>query len=342
MMVVRPIKAQDWDDLRALAAKTGPGFTSLQDNDEQVRAKLEAGVEAMAEGTAPDSCNYLFVLEDLSLGKVVGVCGIDAAVGLSYPWYNYRVGTMVQASRELDIYKQTQILTISNDFTGYTELCTLFLDPDYRHSKNGHLLSKSRFLFLAEFQERFHHTVLAEMRGYSDANGVSPFWEGLGRHFFEIDFDQADQLSYKTKVFIAELMPKYPIYTNLLPESAREVIGKTHDNTTPARRLLEQEGFRYTGYIDIFDAGPALEAPLREIRAVHDSRYVKAKVVDQKLDGELFLLSNCEFNDYRCAMAPMRMQGNDIALISADTAAGLNIQSGDTLRAVPLFADRRF
>jgi arginine N-succinyltransferase len=57
---------------------------------------------------------------------------------------------------------------------------------------------------------------------------------------------------------VAELMPRHPVYVNLLPER-RAAIGEVHDDTQPARVLLEQEGFRYEGYVDIFDAGPTLE-----------------------------------------------------------------------------------
>jgi len=340
MMVVRPVKESDWTDLRHLASQTGPGFTSLQDNDEQVRGKLDAGIKAFDPETRREDISYLFVLEDTEQQKVVGVCAIYTAVGMCDPWYNYRVGTVVHASRELDVYNQTQTLSISNDYTGYTEMATLFLSPDYRHSKNGHLLSKSRFLFLAEHPKMFHEMAIAEMRGYSDENGVSPFWEGLGRHFFTIDFAKADQLSYRDKAFIAELMPKYPIYTNLLPETAVEVIAKTHDKTVPARRLLEGEGFRYGSHIDIFDGGPVLEAPIKDIRAVRDSRNSRCQVVREIADEKLYLISNGGYENYRCCMgAALKLEDGQVA-VTEETASALDIKPGDTVRLVPLFAER--
>ncbi len=341
MMVVRPIRSDDWDALRELARKTGTGFTSLQDDDQQVRGKLEAGLEAFSDNT-PEEALYLFVMEDTENGQVVGICAIESAVGLSDPWYNYRVGTLVQSSKELDVYNRISTLSISNDHTGYSELCTLFLDPQYRHSKNGALLSKSRFMFMAEFPQRFDSGLIAEMRGYSDENGVSPFWEGLGRHFFSIDFALADRRSSMDKVFIAELMPKHTIYTNLLPVSAQEAIGQTHDNTTPARKLLESEGLRYTGYVDIFDGGPLLEAPVRDVRAIRESRYVKAHIDDRPASGEPFLISTTGFDNFRCCMSPVELEGNNIVSVTPEIAGALNISNGDTLRIVPLSAQRRF
>lgn len=348
MMVIRPIQNQDWDALWALAHKTGPGFTSLQPDEETVRLKLDWALKSFAAEQPLTEALYLFVLEDSSDGQIVGLCGIESAVGLNEPWYNYRVGTLVHASRELDVYNPIKTLTLSNDHTGDSEVCTLFLDPDYRHSKNGSLLSRSRFMFMAEFANRFTETVIAEMRGYSDKNGVSPFWEGLGRQFFSIDFAQADALSGQNKVFIAELMPRNPIYTNMLPDDARNVIGHTHDNTTPARRLLESEGFHYTGYVDIFDAGPVLEARVQDLRVVRESRYCKANivdtapVVDSAQSDQLFMVANTRLQGFRCCLSPVTLVGNNTVNVSQAVAEVLNIHSGDTVRIVPLSARRSF
>ena len=89
------------------------------------------------------------------------------------------------------------------------------------------------------------------MRGMSDEEGRSPFWESLGRHFFKMEFSQADYLTgVGNKAFIAELMPKFPLYTCFLSEEARGVIGRVHPNTEPALAMLKAEGFSYQGYVD--------------------------------------------------------------------------------------------
>src|SRR5690606_4677800 len=149
---------------------------------------------------------------------------------------------------------------LANDLTGNSELCSLFLHADHRTGLNGRLLSKARLLFIAEFRELFGDKIIAEMRGMSDAAGRSPFWESLGRHFFKMEFSQADYLTgVGNKAFIAELMPKFPLYTCFLTEDARAVIGRVHPDTEPALNMLKAEGFSYQGYVDIFDAGPAIE-----------------------------------------------------------------------------------
>lgn len=344
MMIIRPVKESDWAGFRQLASKTGTGFTSLQDDDKQARGKFDAGLAAFAVGEPAQETLYLFVLEDTATNTIAGICAIESAVGISEPWYNYRLGTILNASRELEVSKKLQTLTITNDHTGHSELCTLFLDPDYRHSKNGSLLSKSRFMFMAEFPHLFHTNVIAEMRGFSDDNGVSPFWEALGRHFFEVDFACADRQSAMNKVFIAELMPRHTIYTDLLPTDAQDAICETHAQTLPARKLLEGEGMDCKGYCDIFDAGPLLEAKVADIRAVRDSRYMKVQVVETPVEteGDLYLVSTTDVQNFVCTMVAVKLENNHCVSLPADVAQALGVETGGTVRMVPLSARQRF
>ncbi|WP_461536219.1 arginine N-succinyltransferase [Spongorhabdus nitratireducens] len=338
MMVIRPIRSDDWDALWELANKTGPGFTSLQPHEERVREKLKWTLESYDSEEAVGESLYLLVLEDTSIGKVVGIAGIESAVGMSEPWYNYRVNTQVHHSAELDVYNKVETLILSSDHTGYSELCTLFLLPEYRHSNNGRLLSKSRFMFMAEHQKRFAPDVMAELRGYLDETQHSPFWESLGRKFFNVDFIEADQRVAHGKSFIAELMPNHPIYVNLLPEAAAEVIGKTQADTTPALKMLEREGLRYTGCVAIFDAGPLVEAPVRYVRAVKESYYCKVRVeeIEQPPKADVYMLSNRELKDFRCIIAPLQPSDDDVVTISPAQAEVLKVSEGDTLRVVTL------
>lgn len=91
-----------------------------------------------------------------------------------------------------------------------------------------------------------------------------------------MDFSRADFLcGTGQKAFIAELMPKHPIYTHFLSQEAQDVIGQVHPQTAPARAVLEKEGFRYRNYIDIFDGGPTLECDIDRVRAIRKSRLVE-------------------------------------------------------------------
>lgn len=336
MNIIRPICADDLDTLHQIAIDTGPGFTSLPDNRDLLLERIEETVNALGRNIdAPGPEHYLFVMEDLERGTVVGTCGIEAAVGLTSPWYHYRIGTVVHASRELNVHNRLRTLYLCNDYTGCSEMCTLYLHPEHRQSGAGALLSKSRFLFMAEHPQRFAHKVIAELRGYTDDTGNSPFWEGLGKHFFSMEYHKADYLTGSgNKVFIAELMPKHTIYIQLLPEAAQAVIGQVHPNTEPARRMLESEGFRYEEYVDIFDGGPTLATLTGDIRAIHRSRYQKVAIGEVKGDTQ-YLISNAGLANFRCTAAPLHSSGG-IATLPPAVAAALKVKEGDTVRIVEL------
>jgi len=338
MMIIRPVRPADIDALEGLAKNAKVGLTTLPPDRNLLEKKIVASQGAFSgDRTEPGNDHYLFVLEDGQTGEAVGTAGIVAAVGLSEAFYSYRVGTVVHASRELGVYNKMSTLYLSNDYTGCTELRSLFLNPDYRKNKNGKLLSKCRFLFMAELPHRFASKVIAEMRGYSDEQGRSPFWEGLGRRFFSMDFSQADVLSgIGDKHVIAELMPKHPVYVNLLSEQTQAVIGQVHENTKPALSILEKEGFSYQGYVDIFDAGPTVEAQLTGIRAVRDSITMPITIGAMPKEGEYHLISNGELQEFRCCLGHLPLnKGSDIT-IDKKMAQALKVGSGDIVRIVPL------
>ena len=337
-MRVHSIESADLPALLALAQSTGVGVTTLPANAERLGRRIDASLATLAQAPDPARASLLFVLDDPARPQhVVGICGLEGALGMSEPWYNYRVGAAVHASRELGLYRRLETLFLSNDLTGAAELCSLFLHPDWRRDGNGSLLSKSRFLFLAEFPEYFSPRVIAEMRGVSDEHGRSPFWESLGRHFFSMEFSEADYLTgIGNKSFIAELMPQHLIYTAFLSEPARAVIGQVHANTAPALALLTGEGFRYNGYVDIFDAGPAVECPLADIRAVRDSLCLLAADRPPPAQAQPWLVSNRRRHGFAVTLAHTAPDADGQLPLDAQALAALAIAPGDSVRAVPL------
>lgn len=337
MNVIRPIRLTDLDALLKLAQGAGVGFTSLPPVAEFLQAKIELSEQSfVASVSQAGHERYMFVLEDTDTGKVGGCCAVEAACGLDEPFYNYRIGTTVHASRELKIYNLTPTLYLSNDYTGTSVLCSLYLSPDFRAGGNGHLLSRCRFMLMAQFPQRFAQKVIAEMRGVSDEHGRSPFWEGLGRHFFTIDYGDAEHIvGMGNKAMIAELMPKHPIYTVLLSGEARAVIGKVHAQTVPALHLLERENFRMQGYIDIFDGGPTVESPVAEVRTIKRSRLVTASAGPDPGGALPHLVANTRLDEFRCLIADLNPAGAQAPLSKAQLEA-LRVKAGDTVRVTPL------
>ncbi|XTZ36796.1 arginine N-succinyltransferase [Salmonella enterica] len=342
MMVIRPVMAGDLPALMSLASKTGGGLTSLPVDEATLAARIERSRRTWAGELPEADQGYVFVLEETQSGKVAGICAIEVAVGLNDPWYNYRVGTQVHASKELNVYNALPTLFLSNDHTGSSELCTLFLDPEWRKEGNGYLLSKSRFMFMAAFRDKFNEKVVAEMRGVIDEHGYSPFWESVGKRFFSMEFSKADHLcGTGQKAFIAELMPKHPIYTHFLTQEAQEVIGQVHPQTAPARAVLEKEGFRYRNYIDIFDGGPTLECDIDRVRAIRKSRLVEIGE-GQRASGDwpACMVANEHYFHFRTLLINAD-PASERLLLTAQELDALKCQPGDTVRLVRLCAEEK-
>lgn len=341
MMIIRYIEPKDVNDLYLLAQKAGFGLTSLQPNMEKLAARIERACKTVADELSKADQVYLFVLEDTELNKVVGVCGIEVALGLKEPWYNFHVGTQVHASEPLSVYKALPTLYLSNDHTNCSELCTLFLDPDYRLNKNGKFLSKVRFLFLSAFRQYFEETIVAEMRGYSDANGQSPFWNAVGHKFFDIEFTKADYLSgVGQKAFIAELMPRHPLYVDMLPDDAKAAIGIVHPNTRPAYNLLLEEGLRYKGYVDIFDGGATLQADIENLRAIKESQSVVVQIEQPEniaVGDEPYIVANDDYENYRAILVYSKPYKEELQLTKKQ-AEQLNAESGCLVRVLSVQA----
>ncbi|EMP55282.1 arginine N-succinyltransferase subunit beta [Marinobacter santoriniensis NKSG1] len=342
MLLIRPLQDKDLDDLYTMALNAGKGLTTLPADRELLARKIGHARETFNQRCAPEAGLYLFALEDTESGRTVGISGIQARVGLDEVFYNYRLSLTVNASRELDVHVRTPTLHLSNDMTDTSEICSLLLSDDYKGGGNGLLLSRCRFMYLDEFRKHFSEKVFAEMRGVSDESGRSPLWDALGCKFFDMPFSEADTLSgLGNKSFIAELMPKYPIYLPMLPDSARSVIGRVHQNTAPALKMLQAEGFNFNGLVDIFDGGPVVEAFVHNIRTVRESinRYVLVTHKPMDLDvppGERVMVSNRAFRDFRVTTLPASCIGPDTVSLPEDVARALQVESGDSVRLAPL------
>lgn len=226
--VMRPSKRSDLDALMELAKQSGSGFTSLPEEEEILAERIRKSDLAFRGCSQQHQYqNYLMMMEHLPSGQVAGCSAVKVGSGIEQPFHSYRIITTMQSSHAIGpAHFGMDVLMLTNDYIGYTEVCTLFVRAEHRGAGVGRLAAQSRYLLMAAAPERFTDNVLAELRGVVDESGTSPFWESLGRHFFRMDFDDADRLSATTNnQFIVDLMPRFPIYIDLLPSDAREVIG---------------------------------------------------------------------------------------------------------------------
>ncbi len=334
MKLIRPVRATDLEALLALARAAGVGLTTLPPDEAVLSARVADSEHAMARPVRkPAGECYLFVMEDMLTGAVEGTAGIVARVGGFDPFYAYRVERRALRSERLDVDKSIRRLHLVREHSGPSEVGTLFIHHSARGGGHGRLLSLSRFLFMAAHPGRFDPEVIAEMRGVLDEDDGSPFWEAVGRHFFDVDFARADAASAADKGFIAELMPHHPIYIPLLPPEVQEIIGQVHRDTEPAKALLDKEGFVHGDQVDIFDAGPLLKCRLTEVRTVKASKVAPLGEVFIG-EGTDHLVSNERLKDFRCALGLVReLEDGRVALPKA-LALALELRIGDPVRYV--------
>jgi arginine N-succinyltransferase len=329
-MTFRIRAAQD-DDLRHLyemAKLTGGGFTNLPPDRTALTAKLERSRAAFARTDGPvEDELFVLILENVATGDVRGTCQLFTRVGERYPFYSYRLGTLTQTSKELGRTFRAEMLTLTTDLEGSSEVGGLFLHPGERAGGLGLLLARSRYLFIAQHRARFADRILAELRGIIDEAGGSPFWDGLAGRFFGMNFQDADQFNaVNGHQFIADLMPKHPIYTAMLSDTARAAIGLPHPSGRAAMRMLENEGFRYEGYCDIFDGGPTMTARTDQVRSVRDARIHRVVAIDRD-GGEEALVAAGQLSDFACAFGLVRQVEGGVAL-SAECAHALDVRVG--------------
>ncbi|ADG11054.1 arginine N-succinyltransferase [Caulobacter segnis] len=331
MLVVRPAGLADFDSLMELAVLSGRGFTSLPEDEPTLRARLALSEASFQSGVAPPEAWYTLMLEDLDTGSVEGVAGVKAGVGVKRPFFSFRVVTLAQSSPTLEMRFDHKALVLVNECAGWSEVGSLFLRPEKRKGGAGRLLAQSRYMLIGIEPQRFAEMVLAELRGWFDEDGRCPFWEHVAHKFFRLGFDQADLMSASTDgQFILDLAPRHPIYTELLPEEARDVIGRVHRDGEAARAMLEREGFRYQGLVDLFDAGPTVACPRDDIRTVRDSKRLRVKLGEDAF-GEEALISTGDVARFRAIRAPVLIDG-DAAILGREALDALGVCEGEVVR----------
>ena len=331
---LRASRTDDLEHLYEMAKLTGGGFTNLPPDRDALGEKLEVSATAFANtGDELVDETFVLVLEDTETGAVRGTCQLMTQVGQQWPFYSYRLNTLTQYSQELDRTVRAEMLSLSTDLEGCSEVGGLFLHPNERAGGLGLLLARSRYLFIRMHRARFADRVLAELRGIIDDRGGSPFWDGVAGRFFGMSFQEADYFNaINGNQFIADLMPKHPVYVAMLDDDAREVIGLPHPTGRAAMRMLEKEGFAYEGYVDIFDGGPTMLARTDQVVSVRDA--VEARIAATEIEqGERAIIAAGRLEDFRSCYG-LRALDEDRMAIDAAAARTLGIANGDTAWSV--------
>lgn len=335
--IIRAATPADLDAFYDLSKITGGGFTNLPPDRKTLGEKLErslAGFRREGEGQSDDL--YVFMLEDSETGRIRGTCQVFGKVGVTQPFYSYRISTLTQKSKELDQIFRNKLLTPCTDLEGSSEVGGLFLHPAERAGGLGLLLARSRYLFIKQHRPRFGPRLLAELRGVIDQGGHSPFWDAIGGKFFNMTFPEADEFNamHGTQ-FIADLFPQSPIYVSMLPDTAQAVLGQPHPTGRAALKMLQKEGFVWDCYVDIFDGGPTVTAATDSVRSIAEADwYVLDGPLEPGEDGnDRMMAASGRLEHFRCCMARGKIADRHIRLDAASIAA-LDLDVGDTVLAV--------
>lgn len=337
MIIIRPIQRKDHNIFSEFSFESLLGMTNLPRNRDKLIEKIMHSEACFLKNVEePADEEYYFVLEDLTTGRIGGTCGILAESTQSFQ-YCYRIETLLTQAHHVSTPKEIKILKVIPNSLHASEVCALYLQPTFRHSGQGRLLSLSRFLFIAAHRQRFRKKIAAEMRGYIDQRQVSPFWEGIGRHFCDLSFVELMAQIEMNHHFIPEVLPRYPLYISLLPKETQDAIGKIHDNTKPAYQMLLQENFAFHQEVDIFEGGPILSAKTSEIRTIKNSALINIEISTDSFVGDEteYILAN-ERLEFRACFGKMRMVSETEALINEEVANGLLVKGGDQIRYVTI------
>ena len=169
---VRPVRAEDFGAIYEMAKLTGGGFTNLPPERATLVSKLAKSEQSFSredDGQAGDL--YMFVLEDPTTNVIRGTCQVFGQVGTEQPFYSYHLSTLTQSSPELGKTFRNQLLTLTTDLEGSSEVGGLFLHPQQRAGGWGALLARSRYLFIKLHRARLGDRQRAPKTGGKEKGG---------------------------------------------------------------------------------------------------------------------------------------------------------------------------
>lgn len=335
--VLRPIIMNDLDQLKVLIEGMADPIASLPDNKAVLKKRIHLAAKSFKKTENYQGTEYyLFVLEDVQTKEIVGASAINATVGGQNFFFVYEIQKEKFSYPRLDILKTVDVLHFKKISKGPSELCSLYLKPECRRKRLGTLLSLGRFFYMHAFPKKFSENIIVNLKGIRDEKGDSPFWKSIGEVFFGANLTTVDTMkSLGYKMFIRALMPRHPLYIPLLRLKAQEAIGQVELDTQPAYHLLTKEGFKKNEWIDIFDAGPFVIAPKKEVRTIQNiaSRTV-GKIIDIENGTEpgKYLIANSNNSlDFRVSIGNITLVSNGTVNIDSNIANALKVDIGSVV-----------
>lgn len=342
MILLREVKPADIDRLMRLARRLNT--LNLPADRDRLKAIIARSQDSFG-GRFPSikDREYVFVMVDPEVDRLIGSCMIIAQHGTyERPSVYFNVRREQTYSTTLDRHFIHQVLQLTFDYDGPTEIGGLILDPAYRgHTyKLGKLLSFVRFLYIGMHRDWFRQEIVAELLPPLNPDGTSALWDAIGSSFTGLDYMTADKISRENIEFVRSLFPSSPLYTAMLPEDVRALIGQVGPQTRPVEKMLQSIGFRYNDKIDPFDGGPTLAARTDQCTPViRTQRLIHAGTLPPERPADGYALIGFEYEDHEVRFRAAFVEyAHDLegVLIRGVALEKLQLQPGDTIGFLPL------
>jgi arginine N-succinyltransferase len=311
--------------VRPATAEDRPGIAALEG--------------ATFEPAGPDDQQALhLVAADISTGQLLASATLRRAIGLQQPRGWYHVGCTVHAAPELRLFHRQRTLLLGNDHTGASELARLAWArigvPLGEQAAALRGVVQGCLLAMARARQDYAAQLIVELPGLRDSAGQSPFWSGLGRHFYDVDpLDAAARHGPAWRGLVAALLPRHPVMAAFLPEAAQAAIAQVAPKALVLRELLEEAGLRYGHHVTVDDAGPVLEADLDSLPGVTQARqWSAAAATGGDAPGAPCVVLSEGFRALRCQAT---IQGPRLLLPDA-ALESLGVTPGEPVWARPL------
>ncbi|MGE0047444.1 MAG: arginine N-succinyltransferase [Acidithiobacillus sp.] len=319
-MYVRPVEEADLDSLYCLSKEAPVGLTSLPANRKLLADKIEESMASLCLDDPAAWRRLLLVLVDTANGEIAGISGIEREADRAH---HYR---KVSDPARLQL-RDTPVSP--------TKLGSLMLRAAYRGRGLGALLSKSRFLYIADHQQYFGGHLHAELRGWSSPRGDTPFWSEIGRLLYDKDLSEMDQLRGRSPAsFASQYLSNHDIPMQFLSPHLQQNLGRVHADAKNALRMLEQERFVHTDHIDVLDGGPILRASIQDIYSIRTSTVF---TIDRRVGTEVsvgkWMISNRAGYAFRACVAPAYLDAGAL-LVDSEVIELLRVEPGASVRAL--------
>lgn len=279
--IFRLAKPSDSASISDFTRHAQAGLTTVPRSEQEVSEIIELSMRFLG---GDDSANRLLFVAEHE-GKPIGISSLIPTLGLERPFYSFKRSRHARRSTLPKLSVKYETLQLTTDFDGYTELASLFISEGARGLGLGRLLSYGRIAFINAHRDLFEDRLMADIRGWTDEAGNSPFWTHLTSKFIPTSFENADKTSTEDGRFIVELLPSLPIILNTLPEIVAQCTGRANEKSVPALEMLKAIGFKQSDLCDVFDGGPSIECRVEDNLIAHSA--VQASTVNDVLHGAL-------------------------------------------------------